>query len=91
MSKRKPKTMSLMECRTVDDVCKLPRDNQTFGDYWIITDGYMVSLAQQEVGESATQKISIPRNVFNKMVRFYTRHRNVILPKPKRKARKVKK
>lgn len=57
--------------RTIDECAVMKRDNVSRGDFWIITDGYSVTLAAQKVGESATGVASIPRDVFLRFVRWY--------------------
>lgn len=75
------KRRSLMDCRNDNQVCRLGRDNMTVGDFWIITDGYRVTIAAQKIGARPTEKITIPRGTFNRFVRFYTRQQK-ILKKP---------
>lgn len=60
----------------------LLRDNWSFGDFWIITDGYRVSMAQQEIRHAPLQMIRIPKAAFNKMIDWYMRDQ------PKRRAKK---
>ncbi len=74
------KKRSLKDCRTTDQVCELPRDHSDAGDFWIISDGHTVSMAQQKYGESSTQSISIPRATFNRLIAFYTKPQNVRKP-----------
>ena len=62
------KTMSLLEADTTEKVCALERDNQTFGGYWILSDGNTVSIAKQKTGEPAEAMVSVPLKVFRKMV-----------------------
>jgi outer membrane receptor for ferric coprogen and ferric-rhodotorulic acid len=59
----------------------LPRDGGTYANHWILSDGYTVSVVAQKPGEQPTQSITIPRRVFNALVRFYTKQQ------PMRKAR----
>jgi hypothetical protein len=67
------KTMSPKQARTDEQVCSLNRDNQTFGDYWIIGGGDNVYIACQPEGCPAESNISIPRDVFIRMVNWYQR------------------
>ncbi len=62
---------------TYEQICKLDRDNFSFGDFWIITDATTVSLAAQKLGESATQTITLPRRVFSRFVDEYLKERNI--------------
>lgn len=60
-----------IDCKTVDDVCRLPRDNVDIGDFWMLTDGFQVTMAHQVVGAPATS-VSMPRDTFNKLIAWYT-------------------
>jgi hypothetical protein len=53
-------------------ICELSHDNVEVGDFSIMTDAYSVWLSEQKLGEDRTQHISIPRPVFNKLIRWYT-------------------
>lgn len=48
-------------------------DNKSLGDFWMITDGFRVTLAEQKEGEAPTQYITIPRATFNKFIDWYMR------------------
>jgi len=67
------KTLSPIDAKSNHSVCKLNRDNISTPDYWIITDGYDVTLAEQKDGESATNKITISKKHFDKLIRWYIR------------------
>jgi len=80
MSKTKrnmPREMSPAEARTTDQICALGRDNLTIGDFWILADGYRVTIAKQKPEEAATQSVTVPRSEFNRMVRWYVRPQKV--------------
>ena len=64
---------SLMEC-VGDEVAteSLRRDNFDKGDFWIVCDGFTVTLAEQRVGESPSQTIRIPKTTFDFFVKRYT-------------------
>jgi hypothetical protein len=51
----------------------LRTDHKDTGDFWILTDGWRVSLYQQKTGHPSTQNITIPRAEFNKLVAWYMR------------------
>jgi hypothetical protein len=53
-------------------VCALGRDNVSWGDYSILFDADRVWLSQQAIGEAPTQKIELPRHVFDRFARWYT-------------------
>lgn len=57
--------------KSLGELCSLKRDNVQRGDYWIITDGYQVSVAQQKLGEVASGMVSVPTDVFLRFVRWY--------------------
>lgn len=73
MSKATTPKLAPMDCESLDDVCKLRTDHKDIGDaHWIMLDGYHVSIAEQRTGEMPKQSIRIPREVFKKMVRWFT-------------------
>lgn len=51
----------------------LPNDNHEVGDFWILTDGFHVTIREQMTGESPTQGVSIPRTEFNRLIDWYMR------------------
>jgi hypothetical protein len=53
--------------------CGLRITHKDVKDFWVLTDGYRVSIAQQLTGEPPTQHVMIPRAVFNEMVDWYMR------------------
>ena len=55
-----------------EKILRLPRDNWSWGDYWMLLDGRNVIIAHQPPGGSVISKISIPRGVFNHFVKKYT-------------------
>lgn len=71
------KVKAPIECKTFNDICNMPRDNLTLKDFWILTDGYEVTLARQKLGHEAEEIISIPKAVFNKFARWYMTGRMV--------------
>ena len=64
---------SLMECRNIDQVVKLQRDNFQYKDFSILSDGYTVWLHEQAVGEAPKQSIGIPKNVFDALICRYVK------------------
>ena len=62
-----------------DEVQTLKRDNFDAGDFWILTDGYDISICEQKSGHAPTQKIHIPRAVFNKIVSWYMREQKPVV------------
>lgn len=61
------------DANTEAKLLKLRRDNYDADDAWILTDGHRVSIAAQKVGENPTQKISLDRATFNKLIAWYMR------------------
>lgn len=57
--------------------CKLERSvKEVAGDFWILTDGYHVTIAEQPIGSEPTQAIRVPRASFNKLVDWYMREQS---------------
>jgi len=65
------KRLTPMEANTIEQVCELPRDNIDCNGFWILSDGCEVTIAKQEVGSPSTQKVNIPKPVFDYFVRWY--------------------
>ncbi len=72
------KAMALSECRTLDEVCRLDRDNFQAGSYWLSADGETVSVTHQAMGEPVQSTIDVPRREFNKLVSLYLRPRRIV-------------
>jgi hypothetical protein len=70
------KTKSLMES-DYNSVCTLQRDNYTYGEHWILSDGYNVTVTTQARFEAPKQSITMPRREFNKLIKFYTKQQPV--------------
>lgn len=58
---------------TFDQLVTITSDNFDVGDFWIFTDTYTVTLAQQKTGEGASKMITIPRRDFNRLICWYLR------------------
>lgn len=63
---------------------RLQRDNKTIADFWMLTDGYRVSMHEQKPGASPTQSISMSRRKFNAFIDWYIRNQ----PERKKRARR---
>ena len=63
---------SLLECKNDTDVASRKADNFIKDDFWILCDGFTVTLAEQASGESCTQSIRIPKSTFDYFVKKYT-------------------
>lgn len=66
--KYSPKT-----AKTLDQVCSLRSDNFDVDDFWILTDGPCVTICHQVLGKPATASVTIPKEAFNRMLRWYQR------------------
>lgn len=62
--------MKPSEC---SNALKLKRDNWSYGDYWILTDGATVTVCHQKLRNPPEESCSIPRDVFNRLIRWYER------------------
>ena len=65
---------SLMELKgdEVATLAGLKRDNFDKGDFWFLSDGFNVTIAEQRVGESPAQSIRVPKATFDYFVKKYT-------------------
>lgn len=77
----KRKQKPLMECRTLAQVCEQPRDNISSRGFWLCSDSYTVSIHQQKSGEPAKQEITVPKGIFDCLIRWYTTGRMNKSPK----------
>jgi hypothetical protein len=59
------------ECRGINQVCALRRDNLTIGDWWMLTDGYQVTLTEQKIGNAPKQQINLPTALLNKFIKWW--------------------
>lgn len=71
MKKAKKKVKAPKDADTFNRACDLKTDNVTYCNFWILTDGYNISMAEQKMGESATQEISIQKKIFDRLIRWY--------------------
>ena len=74
--------LSLHDCRSMEDVCQLRRDNYGIGDYWMCCDGYDVTVCHQKLGEAAQESCTIPMREFNHLVRQYTKPQRLVRRRP---------
>jgi hypothetical protein len=68
---KKTKKLAPIEASTHDQICSIPRDNLSAGDYWLLIDEGGVVMCEQPLGQAATAKIEMPRRQFNRLVRWY--------------------
>ena len=76
--KQTTKRLSLREARTFNQICSMPRDNYSCGDFSVSTDGAEVWLYEQKLGEKQKQEFSIPKGKFDRLVDSYIRRVLVI-------------
>lgn len=69
------------DAKNLDEVCTLRCDNKDVGDFWILTDGYQVSLRKQKMGEPPSEGICIPRAQFNRLIAWYMREQKPVKTK----------
>ena len=61
-----------INCKSFNDVCKMERDNiELPKNFWCLFDGYEITIAEQEMGHSPAQKISVSKSIFDKIVKWY--------------------
>jgi len=71
-----PAVASPLEATSNAKVCRLKTDNHATKDYWIITDGWNVTVCKQRSGESAEESMTIPLKDFNRLIRWYVKPQN---------------
>ena len=64
---------TLRGATTLDEICKLKRDNYAVAGFWICADECRITITQQRPGESATASVTVPRRQFNALIDFYQR------------------
>jgi hypothetical protein len=47
------------------------KDHIGYRGYWILVEKNYVSLNKQKPGEPRTEKIAMPKSVFNRFIKFY--------------------
>ncbi len=77
MSKTTAELIAPSDCTSLDDCCMLETDHHDLEGFWILTDGYRVSLVKQNVGESSTASIEIPKRTFDALAGWYFRKQKV--------------
>jgi hypothetical protein len=68
MSKKK---LTPIEANTISKTCKLPRDNVSTDEWWMLTDGLHVTICEQMVGSQAENCVRVPKKVFDAFARWY--------------------
>ena len=69
--KRKIVNRPPCEARTFNQICQLPRDNDSYGNFWWIINEGVITLCEQPSGGNPVQRIQMPRHVFEKAARWY--------------------
>lgn len=60
--------------KTFEQICKMKRDNWSYGDFCIGFNGENeLYLHEQKVGENCKQKFLIPKHVFNHFTKIFNR------------------
>jgi hypothetical protein len=62
---------SLMECNADDDFEEIKQDNFQQDNFSLLSDGFNVYLSEQALHERPSQKIQIPKKVFDYLIRKY--------------------
>lgn len=70
-----PKTKSLRQVRSIEEVCAMPRDHYEYRDWSIMTDGVRVWISKQKVGQNRTDHIEVPKTVFDRLFDAYGKQR----------------
>jgi len=66
-----PPRLTPATVRTVQEVCKLERDNLDFPTWWAMLDLPFIIVCQQKAGEGATGEVMMPRKEFERLIRWY--------------------
>lgn len=62
---------TLMDRNGDDESIVLQRDNFSKGDFTILSDGFTVYLSEQMIGSPPSQEITIPKRVFDYLIKKY--------------------
>lgn len=67
------------DAKSTDDVCdRLRRDHKDVGDFWILTDGYRVTISEQKWGEKPKQSVTVSRDQFNRLIDWYLKDQKAL-------------
>lgn len=80
--KRKLKTAVSVAKATEVQLCRVRRDHIYVGDWSIMTDSYTVWVTFAEKESSLGQSVEVPRDTFNKLIRWYLRPQKFIRKAP---------
>jgi hypothetical protein len=71
MKKKTKRVVKPIDARTLEDICSMPRDTLDSKGFWIMVDEGRITITQQNVGESPTAQIHVPKAQFDRMARWY--------------------
>ena len=69
--------LSPMKAKSLQDFCKLNRQNFDSGDFWILSNQYTIFVHEQKSGKPSKQNISIPKSRFDKLIKWYLREQKI--------------
>ena len=64
---------SLRQARNTSDVISLRRSHYGQNNWRIMTDGIRVWISQQRIGEAPTDRIEVPKGIFDRLLALYER------------------
>ena len=62
---------SPLDCSEAE-LCQIKTSTLDTKEFWILRDGFNVSIVKQRIGESSTESVRVPIDVFRKMVKWMT-------------------
>jgi hypothetical protein len=78
------KKLTPATAKTLNQICKLPRDNVGGRNWWTIIDVGHVVMCQQKKGEEPTGKVEMSRRDFERLCKWYM---TGVWDKPSRRAK----
>lgn len=66
-----PQKMSPLQVNSTEKAARLQTDHHDLRDFWILTDGYTVTICKQRRGEAHTESVSIPRDKFLRLLDWF--------------------
>jgi hypothetical protein len=69
----KPKDSATPATCSFKELFRLRTDSVDAKPFWLSCDTYTVAIHEQLNGHESTQSISIPRPIFNRLIRWYLR------------------
>ena len=65
------KSLTPKQANTYKKICSMPRTYWNWPNHWILFEENVVSIVNQKTGESPKGGVTIPRKVFESMIRVY--------------------